>query len=131
MSQTDWTKILGWGESEIEDLRFVGFSYLKQGKYDIALTFFQALIVLQSGNAYDLQTLGAIYLEQNNNLMALNYLEQALKIAPNHPLTLLNRAKALFGLGYKRQALAQALSLEKNSDPAIADQAASLVLAYS
>src|SRR5436190_1176214 len=105
MSRTNWLDVLGWGNEEIEDLRFVGYSYIKQGRYDIATTFFEALVVLSSKNPYDLQTLGALYLQKGNNLMALNYIEQALKIEPDHPPTLLNRTKALFALGYKRQAL--------------------------
>lgn len=131
MSAVKWNEILGWGTEELEDLRFVGYSYIRQGKYDIALTFFEALAVLDPQSSYDLQTLGALYLQQSNNLMALNYIEKAIKLDPGHLPTLLNRAKALFALGYKRQALAQAHILEKNPDLHIADQASALVLAYS
>nr|NGX59601.1 hypothetical protein [Chlamydiota bacterium] len=113
MSDVNWLEVLDWGENELEDLRFVGFSYLKQGKYDIALTFFEALVVLTLGNPYDLQTLGAIHLQQNNNLQALNYIERALKIDPDHLPTKLNRAKALLALGYKRQGIRQAEELSK------------------
>ncbi len=131
MSDVNWLEVLAWSADELEDLRFVGFAYLKQGKYDIATTFFKALVVLNPQNAYDLQTLGALYLEQGNNLMALSYLERSLKIEPGHSMTLLNRAKALFGLGYKRQGMSAARSLEKDLDPKIANQAASLILAYT
>jgi tetratricopeptide (TPR) repeat protein len=89
------------------------------------------LTVLSTQNAYDLQTLGALYLQKNNNLMALNYLERALKIDSGHGPTLLNRAKALFALGYKNQAMAQARNLQTNADTAIADQASALILAYT
>ena len=131
MSQFNWLEILGWGTQELEDLRFVGYSYLKQGNYDIALTFFEALAVLSAENAYDLQTLGALYLQKGNNLMALNYLEKALKLDPNHHATLLNRAKALFALGYKKQAIAQATALQSNPEEQISNQASALLLAYS
>src|SRR5580698_5821008 len=104
MSQVDWLSILGWGKDELEDLRFVGFSYIKQGKYDIATTFFEALVIFAPDSIYDLQTLGALYLQRGNNLMALNYIEKALKLDPTHLPTLLNRTKALFALGYKKQA---------------------------
>ena len=131
MSNVNWLEVLGWGTDELDDLRFVGYSYIKQGKYDVAITFFEALTVLSTQNAYDLQTLGALYLQKNNNLMALNYLERALKIDSGHGPTLLNRAKALFALGYKNQAMAQARNLQTNTDPAIADQASALILAYT
>ena len=130
MSDVDWISILGWGAEELEDLRLVGYSYIKQGKYDIATTFFEALVVLSPDSIYDMQTLGALYLQKGNNLMALNYIEKALKLDPTHAPTLLNRTKALFALGYKKQALAQARLLEKNSDVEIAGQAQALLLAY-
>lgn len=131
MSSLKWLDVLGWKGEELEDLRFVGYSYIKQGLYDIAITFFEALTILSPDNAYDLQTLGALYLQKGNNLMALNYLEKALKIEPNHSPTLLNRTKALLALGYKKQGLVQARLLEKNPEPQIASQASALVLAYS
>lgn len=46
MSQMNWLEILGWGQTEIEDLRYVAYSYIQQGIYDVALTFFDALTVL-------------------------------------------------------------------------------------
>lgn len=130
MSQVDWLSILGWDAEELEDLRFVGYSYIKQGKYDIAITFFEALVILNPESIYDLQTLGALYLQKGNHLMALNYIEKALKLDPTHLPTLLNRAKTLFALGYKRQALAQARALEKSTHEQIAGQAQALILAY-
>lgn len=131
MSDVNWLEVLDWGNEELEDLRFVGYSYLKQGKYDIALTFFEALAVLNPENSYDLQTLGALYLQLGNNLLALNYIERSLKLEPDHLSTLLNRAKVLFALGYRRQALAQAQSLQKSEDTNIADQATALLLAHA
>jgi len=131
MSDVNWLEVLDWNKEELEDLRFVGYSYLKQGKYEIALSFFEALVVLEPGSAYDLQTLGALHLQLNNNLMALNFIERSLKIEPDHLPTKLNRAKALFGLGYKRQAQREAQVLSTADDQAIADQAEALLLAYS
>lgn len=131
MNQADWLSILGWSKEELEDLRFVGYSYIKQGKYDVATTFFEALVILAPESAYDLQTLGALYLQKGNNLMALNYIEKAIKLDPVHLPTLLNRAKALFALGYKRQALSQARGLEKCAQTQIADQAQALIMAYT
>jgi tetratricopeptide (TPR) repeat protein len=131
MSNINWLQVLGWGSDELEDLRFVGYSYIKQGKYDIAITFFEALAILAPDSAYDLQTLGGLYLQKNNNLMALNYIERAIALAPNHYPTLLNRTKALFALGYKNQAIAQARTLVKNPDVHVANQASALILAYT
>ncbi|MES2344533.1 MAG: tetratricopeptide repeat protein [Chlamydiota bacterium] len=131
MSSVNWLEVLGWNTEELEDLRFVGYSYIRQGKYDIALSFFEALVVLAPESAYDLQTLGAIYLQTGNNLMALNYIERALRIEPHHEATLLNRTKALFALGYKKQALNQAKTLEKSTNEQIANHASALILSFS
>lgn len=128
---TEWLSILGWSHEELDDLRFVGYSYIKQGKYDIATHFFETLVLLNPDSAYDLQTLGALYLQTGNNLMALNYIEKALKHDPLHFPTLLNRSKALLMLGYKKQGLAQAKALEYCSMEQIASQAQALILAYS
>lgn len=130
MSDVNWQEILGWGNEEMDDLRFVAYSYIKQGVYDVALTFFDALAVLSTPTPYDLQTIGALHLQVGNGLKALDYLDKALKIEPEHLPTQLNRAKALFMLGYKRQGLVQALGLEKAEDPGVAKAAAALVLAY-
>lgn len=131
MSSVQWSDILGWDNEAIEDLRYLGYAYLKQGKYEIARSFFEALVTLNSQGSYDLQTLGALYLETGKNLQALNTIEQALRIDPSHSETLLNRAKALFALGFRRQAISQANSLLKDANTAIANQASALLLAYT
>lgn len=125
----EWLSVLGWGQEEIEDLRFVGYSYLRQGKYDIAITFFEALVILAPSCAYDLQTLGALYLQTGKSTLALSYLEKAIAIEPNHLPTLLNRAKALLDLGYRKQAIEQAKNLEGCSEQEIAHQAQALLMA--
>lgn len=131
MSSLKWSEIVGWDSEALEDLRYLGYAYLKQGKFDIAQSFFEALVTFDQNNAYDLQTLGGLYLETGQNLQALNTIEQALKIEPTHSLTLLNRVKALFALGYRRQAIAQAKTLVSHSDAIIANQASALLLAYT
>jgi len=130
MSDINWLEVLDWDSSELEDLRFVGYSYIQQGKYDIALSFFKALVVLNPSSSYDLQTLGALFLEKGNNLEALNYLDQSLKIEPTHLSSKLNKAKALFSLGYKKQATIVAKELEKSTDESIAKRASALLLSY-
>ncbi len=124
----DWLHFLGWNERQIKDLRSTAYCYVEQGIYEQALTFFEALTVFEPGNPYDLQTLGAIHLQMGNGLKALDYLDRALKLQPDHQITKLNRAKTLFMLGYKRQGLAQAAELEKSSDPMIADPAKAMML---
>lgn len=130
MSDVNWLEVLGWGKEEMDDLRSVAYSYIKQGVYDVALTFFDAIAVLSPPTPYDFQTLGALHLQLGNGLKALDFLDRALKLEPAHLPTQLNRAKALFLLGYKRQALMQVQELEKCSDPHIQSQASALVLAY-
>ena len=131
MSSLKWSEIVGWDAEALEDLRYLGYAYLKQGKFDIAQSFFEALVTFNQNDAYDLQTLGGLYLETGQNLQALSTIEQALKVEPSHPLTLLNRVKALFALGYRRQAIAQAKALVSHSDAAIANQASALLLSYT
>ncbi len=130
MTNQEWLQVLGWGKEELDDLRFIGYSYLKQGHYDTAISFFEALVILAPDSAYDLQTLGALYLQKGNNLAALNFIERSLKVDAHHVPTLLNRTKALFSLGYKRQAYMQAQELLKHADPRVASQASALILAY-
>jgi hypothetical protein len=90
------------------------------------------LCPLPEDSAYDLQTLGALYLENGaKSPKPFNTIEQALKIDPSHDTTLLNRTKVLFALGYKRQALAQAKALELLSNQDVANQAKALLLAHS
>ncbi|PIS02407.1 MAG: type III secretion chaperone [Chlamydiae bacterium CG10_big_fil_rev_8_21_14_0_10_42_34] len=130
MSKVNWLEILDWGNEEISDLRYVAYSYIKQGIYDVALTFFDAITVLSPPTPYDLQTIGALHLQLGNGLKALDFLDRSLKMEPTHLLTQLNRAKALFMLGYKKQGLTQVLELEKCPEKEIAAQASALVLAY-
>jgi tetratricopeptide (TPR) repeat protein len=130
MSQINWMEILGWQENEIHDLRYVAYSYIKEGIYEVALKLFDALAVLTPPNAYDLQTVGALHLQMGDGLKALDFLDRSLKLEPHHLPTLLNRAKALFMLGYKKQGLTQAMDLQKHKDKDVAEQALSLILSY-
>lgn len=131
MSRINWLNVLGWDSNQVNDIRYVGYSYIKEGVYDVALTFFDALSVLTPPTAFDLQTIGALHLQMGSGLKALDFLDRALKVEPAHQLTQLNRAKALFMLGYKRQGLLQVLELEKSTNPEVASQATALVLAHS
>lgn len=127
----DWQNYLELSDDSIEDLRYVGYLYIKQGCYDIALDFFNALIILNPGNSYDLQTLGSLYLQKGKYSQALPYLDRAIKIDPTNYLVMLNKAKVLFSLGYRTEGIAQARIAAECKDQKIATQAAALINAYS
>ena len=131
MGKINWKDFLDWGEDQISDLRNVGYAYVKQGEYEIALKFFKALNAIAPKNAYDLQTLGAIYLQQGKSLEALNYLDQSLRIEPSNLTTQLNRAKALLSLGYRKQGLFQIQKLQLSKDKTIVAQAQALMLTHT
>lgn len=125
----NWTEVLGWDKEELDDLRFVAYSYIKQGIYDVALTIFNALAVLTPQTAYDLQTIGALHLQLGNGLKALDHLDRALKLDPTNLATQLNRAKALLSLGYIQQAITAAQIIEKMGEKPLAEEASALILA--
>ena len=131
MGKINWLKQLKWTQEHLEDLRYTGFSYIRQGKYDIALPFFEALTILDSENAYDAQTLGAIYLELNDASNALKYFDRALKLEAEHGPTLLNLAKVFFMMGKKEEGLRLANILKEDTNPAVSNIAKALILAYS
>jgi tetratricopeptide (TPR) repeat protein len=130
MGRINWLEKLKWTEEHIEDLRYTGYSYIKQGKYDIALPFFEALTVLDPTSAYDAQTLGAIYLQLNQPNKAMIQFNRALKIDSGHPGTLLNVSKAFFMVGKTEEGLKIAHILKNNKDKAVANIAKALILAY-
>lgn len=131
MGNINWQDKLGWNAEHIEDLRYTGYSYVRQGKYDIALPFFEALSILDTENAYDSQTLGAIYLQINQPAKAIKYFDRALKLEADHAPTLLNLAKAFLMLGRIEEAVRLAQILKNEANPAISNVAKALILAYS
>jgi tetratricopeptide (TPR) repeat protein len=130
MSEINWQTKLGWNEENLDDLRNTAFAYIRQGKYEIAEPIFEALVVLNQDNAYDAQTLGALYLQLNNPAKALKYFDKALKIEADHGPTLLNVAKALFMIGKKDEGLRLVEILKNEPDFVIANTAKALILAY-
>jgi len=132
MSTINWMDKLGWSDEHIEDLRYTGFSYIRQGKYDIALAFFEALTILDPESAYDAQTLGAIYLQLNQPNKALRFFDKALKLeTTDHGATLLNLAKTFFAMGKKEEGLKLVHILKNEENTMIANMAKALILAYS
>lgn len=131
MSKIHWAKEVGWTDDQLDDLRMAGYAYLRQGKYDIALSFFEALVALAPESAYDAQTLGGLYLQLNNPAKALKCFDKALKIEADHAPTLLNVAKALFMLGKKDEGLKLVQILQNEPNLIISNTAKALILAYS
>lgn len=131
MESVNWREILGWTNDQLEELRFSGFSFLREGHYQKALMFFEALVILDPESVYDFQTLGALYLQIGDGQKALQIIEQALQLDSTHEPTLLNKVKALLGLHKNNEALELAKKLEQSQDPAIAGDAAALIFAYA
>jgi tetratricopeptide (TPR) repeat protein len=127
----NWAEYLGWSKQQMDDLRYTGYLYLVEGKYSISSSFFEAIIILDPGNIADLETLGALYLEEGNSLGALNLFNRSLQVNPDNHLTLINKAKALFNIGQKKQALVIAKMLLQSEEKKIKNQAEALVIAYS
>lgn len=130
MGQINWLESLKWTDEQLEDLRVVGYAYIRQGKYDIALPLFEALCVLDSESAYDAQTLGALYMQLGNPSKALKCFDKALKLNADHTPTLLNLAKTFFMLGRKQEGLRLANILKNEQNSIIANTARALILAY-
>lgn len=131
MTKIRWSEKLGWNDEQFEELRLIGFAYLRQGKYDIALSFFEALAVLDPNNSYDSQTLAALYIQLNQPAKALKYIDRALKLEADHAPTLLNLCKAFFMLGKKEEGLKLANILKNETNVVISNTAKALILAYS
>lgn len=131
MGKINWRETLGWSEEILEEMRYIGFAYIRQGKYDIAIPFFEALCVLDPESVYDAQTLGALYLQLNNPAKALKCFDKALKIDADHAPTLLNLTKALFMLGKKEEGLKLANILKNDPNPSVSNMAKALILAHS
>lgn len=131
MSQINWLEKLGWTEEELEDIRSTAYAYIRQGKYDIAIKFFEALAILDPQSAYDLQTLGALHLQEGNPTKAIRYLDRALKLEADHASTLINLTKAFFMLNRVEEGLKLANILQNDVDVTISNTAKALLLAYS
>lgn len=123
-------QILGIRQDQMDDLRLAGYCYIKQGVYDIAITFFEGLVTLNPLSLYDLQTLGALYLQTAQYDKALQFLDKALTIEPRHNYTRLNKAKTLFLSGQSDKAKTLCMELKRVNDSVISKQASALLLAH-
>lgn len=136
MEKIHWQTFLDLDQEQIGDLRLVGYHYIRQGKFDIARSFFEALAILQSQRAlheqdpYDFQVLGGLYLQLQDYDRALRYFDRALRLDPDHPQTLINRAKSLFILKRFDEAMKAADQLRSCSVDSIRDMAEALQMAH-
>ncbi|BAE81410.1 conserved hypothetical protein [Chlamydia felis Fe/C-56] len=131
MLDNEWKAILGWGDEELEEMRIAGYSFLRQGHYQKAILFFEALVILDPLSIYDFQTLGGLYLQVGENAKALGVLDQALRMQGDHLPTLLNKTKALFCLNRIDEASAIAVYLTSCDDSLIANDAEALLMSYA
>jgi tetratricopeptide (TPR) repeat protein len=127
----NWLEVLDFNESNLDDIRVVGFSYLKQGHFSFAISCFKALVTLNPNGSYDNQTLGSLYLQDKKYMLALEYLDKSISLNPKNYLAILNRTRALISLGYINQALTQAKALQSCKNNKIASQAEAIISAYS
>lgn len=131
MAKRDWMKTLDWSEEHVEAVRHTAYSYIRQGKYDIAIPFFEALVILDPNSVYDFQMLGALYVQTNQAEKAIKYLDKALQTEADHGPTLLNLSKAFFMAGRISDGIRLAKLLQNDKDPYIAGNASALLLCYS
>lgn len=131
MSQLNWLEILDWDEEYLDNLRSMAFLYLRQGKYDIAKDFFHTLTIFNPSNSFDLQTLGAIYLEESNPTLALGYLQKAKQLDPKNNTITINQIKSMLMLGYREEAFRLIDSFVQTcTDPFMVSDAQALQMAY-
>jgi predicted Zn-dependent protease len=128
MLSQEMLNILGWKQEQLTSLQFIAFSYIKQGKYDIAQSLLETLEALNPSDLYTLKTLGAVYIETKNALKALDTLEKALKLDPQDEMTRFNRIQALVSLGLKKQALEDSEMLINAVNPYIKERAEAFIL---
>ena len=131
MSRIDWLKELRWSDDQLDEIRNAGYSYIRQGKYAIALPFFEALVILNPESAYDAQTLGALYVQTNQPEKAIRYLDRALQLEADHSPTLLNLTKAFFMSGRLEDGIRLARVLQHDQNPFISGTASALLMTYT
>ncbi|MFZ4672792.1 type III secretion chaperone [bacterium] len=127
----NWLEKLGLSDNELDDLRVLAFSYIRQGHYKTALKIYKGIVILSNKSPEDLETLGALLLEIGEPKEAIDPLEKALKIHKDHLKTRLNYAKALLLSGYRQRGVQECIELMRCKDPAVSLDAEALKLAYS
>ena len=127
----DWLHKLGLSENELDDLRVLAYSYIRQGHYTTALKIYKGILVLSKKAPEDLETFGALLLQTGQHKEAIEPLEKVLKIHKDHLKTRLKYATALLLSGYRQRGIQECLDLMRCQEPRIAPDAEALKLAYS
>jgi len=127
----DWLDKLDWGSEQQSDLRALGFDFIRQGHYERATIYYEALVALDPHSLYDLHTLGGLYVQLGDGERAMRYLERALELDPNCVPALINKANALVVAGAQQDALTVAGKLTQLDDPAARRLGEALQLAYT
>jgi tetratricopeptide (TPR) repeat protein len=131
MVQSPIIEQLGWSEGNLRELQNLGYAFFIEGKYPIASLYYETLTRLNPDEPYNHQLLGAIYLEANENELAVEALNKALQLDPSHVPTKLNKTKALFALEKREEALALAKEVKATKTPKLSDVAEALILGHS
>ena len=127
----NWCDVLGWNEDHLSELRFLGYLYVKEARYEEARQFFEGLALLDQRGTYDLRMLGAIYLLKKDYPKSIEILTSVLEKEPDHMGAQLNLAKARLYQGEREAGLALLKKLQSCPQKNIAGDAEALVLAYS
>ncbi|MEC8306917.1 MAG: tetratricopeptide repeat protein, partial [Chlamydiota bacterium] len=99
-------KNLGCHPRQLQQIRCLGYNYVRQGLYKEAKLLFRLLVTIDPNSEYDQKTLGAIYLAIGAHIEALHHLKIAYGITTNDPLLSLNLAQSMIALGMNQQAKA-------------------------
>lgn len=126
----NWKEVVGWSDEQIQDIRILAHSFIRNGKFESACKIIEALLPIDNRRLIDIQTLGALYLDLDNPEKALSYIHQAIQQDPHHLGTRLNQVNALLALGQISAAMKIAQKLASCPDPKIAGQASAFLLAY-
>ena len=94
----DLETTLGWSKRHFDETRSCAYLYFKQGSFDIARKFFQALVLLDPNSIYDQLMLGSSLLELDETKQALQCFNHVLDLKPDHTQALFLRFKALLAL---------------------------------
>lgn len=121
---------LGWGDAQRQEMRMLGCDLLREGKYEKATALFEGVVELGSDEVFDLQTLGALYVQLGRWEEALHHLNQAAMRNEKHLPTRLNQAKALVGLERLEEGLEIARRLMGCRNERIREWAEALLLAH-
>jgi tetratricopeptide (TPR) repeat protein len=127
----NWLDALHWGEDQQSDLRALGFDFIRQGHYQRATVYYEALVALDPHSLFDLYTLGGLYVQLGDGERAIRYLERALEIDPNCTPALINKTNALIVMGAHQDALQIARRLAQLEDPEARSLGEALQLAYT